>query len=139
MNHKHTVRHQMHLERPSKNQRPTAKEVCVFQRRLVAGLCANNAIHRWRKRCLHISADIIQGVGYSDDVHHTGKHYLLHWPHRSTIDASTISNCTYNRAGRNLQPSAQYCNDVSGKLIGTQALLPIHADVPIAELSQTLH
>ena len=31
-----------------KIKKPTAKEVCVFQRRLVAGLCANNAIHRWR-------------------------------------------------------------------------------------------
>ena len=47
-NHKHTVRHQMHLERPSENQKPTTKEVCVFQRRLLAGLWANNAIHRWR-------------------------------------------------------------------------------------------
>ena len=68
--------------------------------------------------------------------HHTGKHYLLHCPHRSTIDTSTISNCTYNCAGRNLQPSAQYCNDVSGKLVGTQALCH---DVLIAELSQTIH
>ena len=58
----------------------------------------------------------------TDDVHHTGKHYFLHCPHRSTIDTNTISNCIYSCAGRNLQPSAQYCNDVSGKLVGTQAL-----------------
>ena len=74
------------------------------------------------KWCLHMSADIIQGVGYTDDVHHTGKHYLLHGSHRSTVDTSTISNCIYNCAGRNLQPSAQYCNDVSGKLVAALRL-----------------
>ena len=70
-------------------------------------------------------ADIVHGVGYTDDVHDDiilGNITSFIGPHRSTIDISTISNCTYNCAGRNLQPNAQYCIDVSGKLVGTQAL-----------------
>ena len=71
-------------------------------------------------------ADIIHGAGYTDDVHDdiilgNITSFIGHTAVPLTLAPSRIAH-NYNCAGRNLQPNAQYCNDVSGKLVGTQAL-----------------